>query len=240
MRKRISILLNVSLTVLFLYSSYRCNFDSNNFTGLVNSSENDILKDSDPILGCDGQEYVLPKHSPYVLPYRAGSTYETGLTNCSSSYHASGNPDEYAFDFNMPLRTEFIASRGGTVYSVEENSESKGSTSRSSLNIVGNYVIIDHGDETFGIYLHSPDNGIFVKKGDVVKQGKRLGVTGQSGLAGYPHLHFIVVKGSPIYPYKGKPISFKNAIPYDVILKSHNKYKAIEYSYPKKTINRVE
>jgi murein DD-endopeptidase MepM/ murein hydrolase activator NlpD len=66
-------------------------------------------------------------------------------------------------------------------------------------------------------------------KGDVVKQGDTLGVTGKSGLAGYPHLHFIVVKGSPVYPYKGIAISFKNAMPKDIILKDYSSYTATEY-----------
>ena len=74
-----------------------------------------------PVLGCDGQTYVTPDESPYVLPYAVGASFETGLTNCSSSYHASGNPDQYAFDFRMPSGTEFIAARAGKVFRVVED-----------------------------------------------------------------------------------------------------------------------
>ena len=57
---------------------------------------------AEPVAGCDGQIYIDPATSPYVLPYAVGETFETGLTNCSSSYHAAGQPDQYAFDFDMP------------------------------------------------------------------------------------------------------------------------------------------
>ncbi|KAA3612505.1 MAG: M23 family metallopeptidase [Calditrichaeota bacterium] len=122
----------------------------------------------------------------------------------------------------MPIGTIFIASRAGTVHTVVENAPSDGGG-------IGNYILIDHGDKTYAYYLHSPMDGIDVKVGDKVKQGSPLGVTGRSGKAGYPHLHFIVVKGSPAYPYEGKAISFKNASPSHTVLKSYAKYKAINY-----------
>lgn len=129
--------------------------------------------------------------------------------------------DEYAFDFNMNEGTPFHAARGGVVHTVIENQSSKGGGS-------GNWLIIDHGDSTFGIYLHSPKDGIDVQKRDTIMQGQVLGKVGKSGLAGYPHLHFIVVKDSPVWPYKGIPVSFKNALPPDVVLKTDGEYTACD------------
>ena len=43
-------------------------------------------------------------------------------------------------------------------------------------------------------------------------QGDVLGISGRSGLAGYPHLHFIVVDSEPTYPYHGLAITFRNAM----------------------------
>lgn len=173
----------------------------------------------EPVSGCDGQIYMDPTESPYVLPFAVGETFETGLTNCSSSYHGAGQPDQYAFDFNMPVGTPFSAARAGTVFKVVEDAPSGGGGA-------GNYVIIDHHDGTYGLYYHSPKDGIAVAVGDDVAQGDELGVTGRSGLAGYPHLHFIVVQGNPIYPYEGLAISFNNALPNDVVLKSNTDYEA--------------
>jgi hypothetical protein len=174
---------------------------------------------AETIEGCDGQVYMDPATSPYVLPFPVGETYETGLANCSSSYHSAGQPDQYAFDFDMPLGTPFTAARGGTVVLVVEDAPKSGGSA-------GNYLIIDHHDGTYGLYYHSPNNGIEVEEDDEVEQGDVLGVTGRSGLAGYPHLHFIVVEGDPAYPYKGLAISFSNALPADVALKSRTAYEA--------------
>lgn len=172
-------------------------------------------------LGCQGQPYPEPADSPYVLPFAIGESYTTGLTNCSSSYHAAGNHDQYAFDFDMPEGTSFIAARAGTVVKVINDQPSNGGGN-------GNYVLIDHGDDTFAYYLHSPKEGITVELGDKVKQGDILGITGRSGLAGYPHLHFIVVQGDPAIPYSGVAISFRNAQPADKILQSDTVYEAGE------------
>lgn len=177
---------------------------------------------TETVLGCDGQTYPDPSTSLYVLPYAVGQIFKTGLTNCSSSYHSAGQPDQYAFDFDMPIGTPFLAARAGEVISVVENEPSNGGG-------VGNYVIINHGDDTYGIYLHSSKNGISVTIGDIVKQGDILGETGRSGLAGYPHLHFIVVKGIPSFPYDGVAISFRNALPGDVIIKGYTQYEAGPY-----------
>lgn len=173
----------------------------------------------EPIAGCDGQIYLDPAESPYVLPFPAGEKYETGLTNCSSSYHRAGEPDQYAFDFDMPVGTEFTAVRSGTVYRVVEDQPSNGGGA-------GNYVVIDHGDGTYALYYHSPQDGIDVTEGEAVDQGEVLGISGRSGLAGYPHLHFIVVDGEPTYPYHGLAITFRNALPADVVLKSYAEYEA--------------
>ena len=184
--------------------------------GCTGSAETAVRE---PVAGCDGQIYIDPAYSPYVLPFAVGDTFKTGLTNCSSSYHGSGEPDQYAFDFDMPVGTPFSAARAGTVFKVVEDAPSGGGG-------VGNYVIIDHHDDTYGLYYHSPQNGIEVAVGDEVEQGDVLGVTGRSGLAGYPHLHFIVVEGDPTFPYDGLAISFSNALPDDVVLKSRTEYQA--------------
>lgn len=182
----------------------------------------EISEAAEPVKGCDGQTYPNPATSPYILPFVAGETFETGLTNCSSSFHGAGNPDQYAYDFDVPEGTPFIAARGGTVHTVVEDAPSHGDSGP------GNYLRIDHHDGTFGLYYHSPQDGIDVEVGDEVQQGDVLGVVGRSGLAGYPHLHFIVVKGSPEFPYDGVAISFRNASPPDVPLKSYTSYTVEE------------
>lgn len=67
------------------------------------------------------------------------------------------------------------------------------------LGIYGNAVIIDHGQGLFTLYAHL--SSIDVKVGDKVKKGQRLGLSGQTGLAGGDHLHFaVLVDGVPVLP----------------------------------------
>lgn len=171
------------------------------------------------VVGCDGQVYPSLSTTPYVVPLKKGTEFMTGLANCSASFHAAALPDRYATDFDVPAGTPFTAAREGTVYRVVEDAPSGGGG-------VGNYVVIDHGDGTYGLYYHSPMNGISVEVGEKVDQGEVLGVTGRSGLAGYPHLHFTVVTGSPDWPYTGIPVSFRNVSPRHVKLESFSPYKA--------------
>ncbi len=173
--------------------------------------------------GCDGDTYAAMDSSIYILPYKRGTSYRTGLTNCSSSWHAAGREDQYAFDFDMPNDTDFFAIRAGRVVKIIDHQPNFGNGSS------GNVIIIDHDDGTLALYYHSPPDGFVVEVGDSVEQGQKLGVTGTSGYAGYPHLHLIVVKDSYEWPYQGIPISFNNAYPRHTVLKSYTNYEACEH-----------
>jgi len=180
---------------------------------------------SNLIDGCPGVSYPPLDETPYVLPYRIGATYPTGLTNCSASFHSAGRNDNLAFDFDMPLGTKFTAIRGGTVEKVVENQASNGGDG------AGNFLVINHGDDTYALYYHSPRNGILVEEGEVVTQGQKLGRIGRSGYAGYPHLHLIVTVGDYVWPYQGKAVSFGNTSPRHLVLKTFflEGYKALAY-----------
>jgi matrix metalloproteinase-14 (membrane-inserted) len=60
---------------------------------------------------------------------------------------------------------------------------------------VGNYLILQHSDGTFGVYWHFEKGGIRVKVGDQVKRGDWIGLTGATGNASTPHLHMDVRTG---------------------------------------------
>lgn len=173
--------------------------------------------------GCPGPPYPEATTSPYAVPFEVGTTLDIGLANCSASYHAEGQPDQYATDFDLPTGTPFMAARAGVVSFVQEDQPSGGGGTSTLL--IGNGVFVDHGDGTTGLYLHSPEDGITVEEGDTVQVGDTLGIVGRSGLAGYPHLHFIVVAEFSGYPYSGVPVSFRNASPLDVPLRSYTRYE---------------
>lgn len=58
---------------------------------------------------CTG--YLAQASSPYVLPYAIGRSFQVGQGNCTTRSHATGSPDEYSYDFLMPIGTSIVASR---------------------------------------------------------------------------------------------------------------------------------
>ncbi len=171
-----------------------------------------------PVVGCVDADYPDWRTSPYLLPYPVGETYQVRLSNCSSSYHAKDRPDEFAFDFAMDVGTLITASRAGVVVHVEERG--KGGERN-------NLVVVDHQDGTLAEYMHLKQDGALVEVDDFVEPGDPIGLSGATGLAGYPHLHFIVVRGSWKWPYKGVPVTFRNTAPNPYGLASNTKYTAL-------------
>lgn len=172
-------------------------------------------------VGCPDTTYPSWATSPYVLPYRVGEQYRVNLSHCSGSYHSEGRPDAFAIDFAMPIGTMITASRAGTVVHVEERGEDG--------HHPNNLVVIDHGDGTFAEYMHLTQDGALVDVGDAVVQGTEIGLSGNTGLAGYPHLHLVMVEGSYAYPYTSMPVTFSNTTPNPRSLESGVSYTAESY-----------
>lgn len=76
--------------------------------------------------------------------------------------------------------TFFIAAMSGTV------------TKASGEGSYGNHIFIQEGD-VITVYAHCKT--LYVKKGDVITQGQKIGEVGQTGNATGPHLHFEIRKG---------------------------------------------
>jgi len=81
-------------------------------------------------------------------------------------------------DYAIAEGTPILASADGTVALAEE------------LFYPGKGVIVDHGDGLFTVYYHLSE--IQVHKGQTVKKGERVGLSGHTGRATGPHLFFAV------------------------------------------------
>ena len=70
---------------------------------------------------------------------------------------------------------------------------------------MGNYIMIDHGDSLYTIYMHA--SALYVSKGQEVSKGQKIAAVGSTGRSTGNHLHFSVRKsGSYVSPwsYLGK------------------------------------
>ena len=65
---------------------------------------------------------------------------------------------------------------------------------------MGNYIMIDHGDSLYTIYMHA--SALYVSKGDLVSKGQKIGAVGTTGRSTGNHLHFSVRKnGTYVSPW---------------------------------------
>jgi len=74
--------------------------------------------------------------------------------------------------------------------------------------VVGNAVVIDHGNGEFSHYAHLRPGSVSVRVGDRVLAGQEIGLLGSSGNSTEPHLHFQVCDGVDSLTCAGIPIQF--------------------------------
>lgn len=127
----------------------------------------------------------------YNLPYPGGMSFDVCQGNNHPGWTHVGLA-AYAWDFCMPVGTPVLAARGGTVIAVRQNSNIGGWGAKFADD--ANYVVIDHGDGSSGLYMHLMLNGARVKVGDKVQTGQLIAYSGNTGWTSAPHLHFMVMK----------------------------------------------
>ncbi len=62
--------------------------------------------------------------------------------------------------------------------------------SASYTSAMGNYIMIDHGDGLYTIYMHCSE--LYVSEGQYVIRGETIAAVGSTGISTGPHLHFSV------------------------------------------------
>jgi murein DD-endopeptidase MepM/ murein hydrolase activator NlpD len=138
------------------------------YGGRRNSTDNDA-------------DYAMPfRPGRYVVLQGPGGTYS----------HFKGSNSENAVDWDVPEGTVVCAARAGRVVGVRDDSTVGGPDPK--YKPLGNYVIIKHSDGTFADYHHLKTGGARVKIGDEVATGQEIGLSGRTGYASKPHLHFMV------------------------------------------------
>lgn len=139
-----------------------------------------------------------------ILPFAAGRAHLL-LQGNNGPYGHSGHV-AYAFDFKMPIGTEVVAARGGTVMAVEQRYED-GNRKPGQENV----VVLRHEDGTYGRYYHLTRNGSLVAVGASIRQGEAIARSGNTGASAGPHLHFDVTRGCYEWGCQTVPVVFQNA-----------------------------
>jgi hypothetical protein len=112
--------------------------------------------------------------------------------------------------FGVPVR----AVESGTVVKVVSTHPDDGSfdaqQSLQDINaLLGNYVIIDHGNGVFSAYAHLRQDSARVRAGDGVRRGQPIAAVGNSGSSNFPHLHFQLMNGPDMHG-EGVPALFRD------------------------------
>lgn len=97
-------------------------------------------------------------------------------------------------DMAAPGGSPILAAYDGTVIAAAYSSS------------MGNYIMIDHGDNLYTIYMHA--SALYVSKGQEVSKGEQIAAVGTTGRSTGNHLHFGVRKdGNYVSPwnYLGSP-----------------------------------
>jgi murein DD-endopeptidase MepM/ murein hydrolase activator NlpD len=140
--------------------------------------------------------------SQYVLPYMPGAEFLVGQGNCTDGSHEINTDQAFAYDFDMPIGTDIVASRDGTVVVIVEHYMENNNTPGQE-----NYLVIEHDDGSISAYYHLTKDGVNVEVGDTVNQGEIIAKSGNTGDSSEPHLHFEVAVCEDCQTL---PINFKN------------------------------
>lgn len=142
----------------------------------------------------------------YALPYQKGEHHKVSQSYFGNFSHQKGTPYEYAIDFIMPEGTPVCAARGGIVVGSYGDSTVGGNDRK--YEFCANVVSIKHSDGTYGRYVHLQPHGNLVQLGQTVQKGQQIGLSGSTGFADRPHLHFCVTTPIDGYVEKSHPVIF--------------------------------
>ncbi|MEO6490586.1 MAG: M23 family metallopeptidase [Ferruginibacter sp.] len=140
----------------------------------------------------------------YALPFEKGRSFRVIQGYFSQFSHK----ERAAIDFNFKRGTKITAAREGIVVRVKEDGTSGGLNKK--YRSQGNHIVIQHPDGSRAGYWHLQTDGALVNVGDSVKKGQVIGLSGKTGYAAVPHLHFIVWK-SDHHGWQAIPTHFQTS-----------------------------
>ena len=110
----------------------------------------------------------------------------------ANGYYSTGK-FHGAIDYGIPVGNTVMAAADGVVMSTDNLTDS-----------YGTYVVIRHANGLQTYYGHGVRGSICVKPGQIVKQGQKIMLSGNTGNSSGPHLHFEVRVAPYNYSYSAK------------------------------------
>ncbi|HLF46679.1 MAG TPA: M23 family metallopeptidase [Chitinophagaceae bacterium] len=141
----------------------------------------------------------------YSLPFENKKTYLL----IQGYFGKYSHKERAALDFKMKKGTNILAARDGVVVRLKKDGE-RGGWNKMYLQD-GNYIVIQHADNSRSGYWHLQKNGVLVNAGDTVKQGQLIGLSGNTGYTAFPHLHFIVWRFNNNGQFRQVPTRFQTS-----------------------------
>lgn len=112
---------------------------------------------------------------PFQAPVREPVTEQFGVRRI---FNGELKSEHQGLDYHAPRGTRVVAANAGTVVLARR------------LFFEGNCVVVDHGEGLMTLYMHL--SKFKVRKGQKVRRGQLLGLSGATGRATGPHLHLAV------------------------------------------------
>lgn len=168
---------------------------------------------TDLILPLAGRVFVFDAHDALAHHRRLDTTFEPivvlGVTHNSGRYaydlsvvddggsmwRTSGGRNADWYSWGVPVRAPgagrvVTATDGRPDWEVGQTGLPIADIMADPTTMMGNCVIIDHGNGEFSLLAHLQKGSVRVRAGQTVKQGEPLGVVGYSGSVFTVHLHY--------------------------------------------------
>ncbi|WP_332647813.1 M23 family metallopeptidase [Lysinibacillus sp. 54212] len=152
----------------------------------------------------------------YNMPIKDEWFVFWGGTNEFINYHYAYQSQRYAYDLvimkdnqtyqDNPMQNEnyyafnreVVAPAHGKVIKVVNHIEDNVPGEMDDTQPAGNYIVLEHPNKEYSFLAHFKQHSIVVKEGEIVQQGQRVGLCGNSGNSSEAHIHFQVMD-SPDY-----------------------------------------
>jgi hypothetical protein len=136
--------------------------------------------------------------------------FDIAIVENGKTYRTTGKENADYLCFGQPVLAPGAGTVVGVGDGVEDNAPGQTPTGEFSIRLLGNHVIIDHGESEFSFIIHLMNGSTQVKVGDRVDAGAPVGLCGNSGSATEPHLHYHLQNTGVFAHGDGLPAQFRN------------------------------